>query len=123
MQKNFHLTNIRQFRTNFALINLKIELKVQFLNFKGLELDSGSSVGGSLPSPGTASCSLDGTSSGTSPSCALAEHAHSPVVSPTTVAAQTGGSVGEPPLSQRVGVLQQRVSDPNWSRQKHISSR
>lgn len=97
------------------LINIKIELKVQLLNFKGLELDSSSSVGGSLPSPGTASCSLDGTSSGTSPSCALAEHAHSPVVSPTTVvgAAQTAGPVGEPPLSQRVGILKQRVSDLN----------
>ncbi|XP_072756014.1 uncharacterized protein [Anoplolepis gracilipes] len=87
------------------------------LNFtsNGLELDSGSSVGGSLPSPGTASCSLDGTSSGTSPSCALAEHAHSPVVSPTTVvgAAQTTAPVGEPPLSQRVGVLQQRLGLPN----------
>ncbi|XP_012217240.1 transcriptional regulator ovo isoform X2 [Linepithema humile] len=71
----------------------------------GLELDSGSSVGGSLPSPGTASCSLDGTSTGTSPSCALAEHAHSPVVSPSTVnAAQTNGPVGEPPLSQRLGL-------------------
>lgn len=75
------------------------------LNFNnGLELDSGSSVGGSLPSPGTASCSLDGASTGTSPSCGLGEHAHSPVVSPTTVAAQAAGSVGEPPLSQRLGL-------------------
>lgn len=69
------------------------------LNFtsNGLDLDSGSSVGGSLPSPGTASCSLDGASS--SPSCALAEHAHSPVavVSPT-------GQTGEAPLSQRLGL-------------------
>lgn len=82
-------------------------------NIEGLELDSGSSVGGSLPSPGTASCSLDGASTGTSPSCALAEHAHSPVVSPSTIVntTQTGGPVGEPPLSQRVGVLQQRVSN------------
>lgn len=86
---------------------------VPFFNLEGLEIDSGSSVGGSLPSPGTASCSLDGASTGTSPSCGLGEHAHSPVVSPTTVAAQAAGSVGEPPLSQRVGVLQQRVSDPN----------
>ncbi|XP_036145312.1 transcriptional regulator ovo isoform X2 [Monomorium pharaonis] len=75
------------------------------LNFNnGLEIDSGSSVGGSLPSPGTASCSLDGASTGTSPSCGLGEHAHSPVVSPSTVAAQAAGSVGEPPLSQRLGL-------------------
>ncbi|KAL0100465.1 hypothetical protein PUN28_019655 [Cardiocondyla obscurior] len=67
------------------------------LNFNnGLEIDSGSSVGGSLPSPGTASCSLDGASTGTSPSCGLGEHAHSPVVSPTTVAAQAAGSLGLP---------------------------
>ncbi|XP_050466877.1 transcriptional regulator ovo isoform X3 [Cataglyphis hispanica] len=85
---------------------LNFTSNVQFFNLKGLELDSGSSVGGSLPSPGTASCSLDGASS-TSPSCTLAEHAHSPVavVSPTTVgAAQTTGAVGEPPLSQRLGL-------------------
>ncbi|XP_024881914.1 transcriptional regulator ovo-like [Temnothorax curvispinosus] len=67
------------------------------LNFNnGLEIDSGSSVGVSLPSPGTASCSLDGASTGTSPSCGLGEHAHSPVVSPTTVAAQAAGSLGLP---------------------------
>ncbi|XP_011329661.2 LOW QUALITY PROTEIN: transcriptional regulator ovo [Ooceraea biroi] len=73
----------------------------------GLELDSGSSVGGSLPSPGTTSCSLDGTSSGTSPSCALADsHAHSPVVSPTVVnaAQSSGGAVSEPHISQRLGL-------------------
>ncbi|TGZ47084.1 Protein ovo [Temnothorax longispinosus] len=88
-------------------------LTVRFLNLIGLEIDSGSSVGGSLPSPGTASCSLDGASTGTSPSCGLGEHAHSPVVSPTTVAAQAAGSVNEPPLSQRVGVLQQRLGLPS----------
>ncbi|XP_033216845.1 uncharacterized protein LOC117172755 isoform X2 [Belonocnema kinseyi] len=44
----------------------------------GLELDSGSSAGGSLPSPGAASCSLDAASTSTSPSCALMEHAPSP---------------------------------------------
>ncbi|XP_043267556.1 transcriptional regulator ovo isoform X2 [Venturia canescens] len=44
----------------------------------GLELDSGSSAGGSLPSPGAASCSLDATSTSTSPACGLMEHAPSP---------------------------------------------
>lgn len=88
----------------------------RFRDFEGLELDSSSSVGGSLPSPGTASCSLDGASSSTSPSCALVDsHAHSPVVSPTVVntTQSSTGAVGEPPLSQRVGVLQQRTQiDP-----------
>lgn len=89
-------------------------------NLEGLELDSGSSVGGSLPSPGATSCSLDGASTRTSPSCALMEHEHSPVAVVNGTQA-TAGPVGEPPLSQRVGVLQQRVSNPNWYRQRHIS--
>ncbi|KAG7207962.1 hypothetical protein KM043_009545 [Ampulex compressa] len=81
----------------------------------GLELDSGSSVGGSLPSPGAASCSLDAASTSTSPACALMEHAPSPaggVSSGNVNGAQTNGSVGEPPLTQRVGVLQQRLGLP-----------
>ena len=88
----------------------------------GLELDSGSSVGGSLPSPGAASCSLDAASTSTSPSCALMEHAPSPVATVSSASVNTvqpTGPVGEPPLSQRVGVLQQRVSTRDWSRQKH----
>ncbi|XP_076278075.1 uncharacterized protein LOC143207983 isoform X3 [Lasioglossum baleicum] len=81
----------------------------------GLELDSGSSVGGSLPSPGAASCSLDAASSSTSPSCALMEHAASPsgtVSSASVNSVQPTGQVGEPPLTQRVGVLQQRLGLP-----------
>ncbi|KAH0949310.1 hypothetical protein HN011_006156 [Eciton burchellii] len=73
----------------------------------GLELDSGNSMGGSLPSPATTSCSLDGPSSGNSPSCNLADnHSHSPVVSPTVVNASQSstGNVGEPALSQRLGL-------------------
>ena len=90
----------------------------------GLELDSGSSVGGSLPSPGAASCSLDAASTSTSPSCALMEHAPSPAATVSSASVNTvqpTGPVGEPPLTQRVGVLQQRVSTRNWSRQKHTS--
>lgn len=86
-------------------------------DLEGLDLDSGSSVGASLPSPGATSCSLDGASTRTSPSCALIEHAHSPVavVAPTVVngGGQTSGSVAEPPLPQRVSVVLQRVSNPN----------
>ncbi|XP_024940731.1 transcriptional regulator ovo isoform X1 [Cephus cinctus] len=78
----------------------------------GLELDSGSSAGGSLPSPGGASCSLDATSTSTSPSCALMEHAPSPSGVSATVSAPPAGPVGEPPLTQRVGVLQQRLGLP-----------
>ncbi|XP_053971573.1 transcriptional regulator ovo isoform X1 [Hylaeus volcanicus] len=79
----------------------------------GLELDSGSSVGGSLPSPGAASCSLDATSTSTSPSCALMEHAPSPSAAAASVNnVQATGPVGEPPLTQRVGVLQQRLGLP-----------
>ncbi|XP_076278074.1 uncharacterized protein LOC143207983 isoform X2 [Lasioglossum baleicum] len=73
----------------------------------GLELDSGSSVGGSLPSPGAASCSLDAASSSTSPSCALMEHAASPsgtVSSASVNSVQPTGQVGEPPLTQRLGL-------------------
>lgn len=78
----------------------------------GLELDSGSNASGSLPSPGAGSCSLDGPSSSTSPNCGLMDHAPSPVgVSSTT---STSSTVGELPLSQRVGVLQQRVSRSTW---------
>ncbi|XP_060812593.1 transcriptional regulator ovo isoform X2 [Bombus pascuorum] len=85
------------------------------LSFTGLELDSGSSVGGSLPSPGAASCSLDAASTSTSPSCALMEHAPSPtttVPSASVNTVQPTGPVGEPPLTQRVGVLQQRLGLP-----------
>ncbi|KAI4495180.1 hypothetical protein M0804_001381 [Polistes exclamans] len=79
----------------------------------GLELDSGSSVGGSLPSPGATSCSLDGASTSTSPSCALMEHAPSPPIGVSNgVNTQVNGQVAEPPLSQRVGVLQQRLGLP-----------
>nr|XP_012145470.1 PREDICTED: protein ovo isoform X5 [Megachile rotundata] len=78
----------------------------------GLELDSGSSVGGSLPSPGAASCSLDTASTSTSPSCALMEHAPSPATTVSTGSVQPNGPVGEPPLTQRVGVLQQRLGLP-----------
>ncbi|XP_012279999.1 transcriptional regulator ovo isoform X2 [Orussus abietinus] len=70
----------------------------------GLELDSGSSAGGSLPSPGAASCSLDAASTSTSPPCALMEHAPSPAGVPATVSATTPGPVGEPPLTQRLGL-------------------
>lgn len=72
----------------------------------GLELDSGSSVGGSLPSPGATSCSLDAASTSTSPSCALMEHAPSPPagVSNNVNNAQANGPVGEPPLTQRLGL-------------------
>ncbi|KAK0159835.1 hypothetical protein PV327_010907 [Microctonus hyperodae] len=44
----------------------------------GLDLDTGSSTAGSLPSPGAQSCSLDATSTSTSPACGLMEHAPSP---------------------------------------------
>lgn len=73
----------------------------------GLELDSGSSVGGSLPSPGAASCSLDAASTSTSPSCALMEHAASPSAtgpSASVNGVQSTGPVGEPPLTQRLGL-------------------
>lgn len=101
---------------------LKNKVKRLITLISGLELDSGSSVGGSLPSPGAASCSLDAASTSTSPSCALMEHAPSPVATVSSASVNTvqpTGPVGEPPLSQRVGVLQQRVSTRDWSRQKH----
>ncbi|XP_066582214.1 transcriptional regulator ovo-like isoform X2 [Prorops nasuta] len=71
----------------------------------GLELDSGSSVGGSLPSPGGASCSLDAASTSTSPPCGLMDHAPSPsggVNGNSVNGNQT--NVGEPPITQRLGL-------------------
>ncbi|XP_011298896.1 uncharacterized protein ovo isoform X2 [Fopius arisanus] len=81
------------------------------LNFpgSGLDLDSGSSVGGSLPSPGAGSCSLDGASASTSPACGLMEHAPSPSGVSATVSSP---SASDPPASQRSGVLQQRLGLP-----------
>lgn len=79
----------------------------QSMAFSALEVDSGSSVTGSLPSPDATSCSLDAASASTSPTCALMD----PSPSPNNVNATATG-VGEPPLSQRVNVLQQRVILP-----------
>ncbi|XP_057336006.1 transcriptional regulator ovo-like isoform X1 [Microplitis mediator] len=76
----------------------------------GLDLDTGSSTGGSLPSPGAGSCSIDATSTSTSPACGLMEHAPSP--SGVTATVSSSISVGDPSLTQRPGVLQQRLGLP-----------
>ncbi|XP_063992642.1 uncharacterized protein LOC135170599 isoform X1 [Diachasmimorpha longicaudata] len=81
------------------------------LNFPGsrLDLDSGSSVGGSLPSPGAGSCSLDGASASTSPACGLMEHAPSPSGVSATVSSP---GASDSPSTPRSGVLQQRLGLP-----------
>ncbi|XP_046431568.1 uncharacterized protein LOC124185154 isoform X2 [Neodiprion fabricii] len=87
----------------------------------GLDLDSASSAGGSLPSPGAASCSLDTASASVSSPSTMMDHGQVP--SPASVTASVSATsaisnskhtspVGDPPLPQRVNVLQQRLGLP-----------
>ncbi|XP_034933706.1 transcriptional regulator ovo isoform X2 [Chelonus insularis] len=84
------------------------------MSFLGLDLDTGSSTAGSLPSPGATNCSVDAVSTSTSPPCGLMEHAPSPAGVTATVSATTAISAitADPPLTQRPGVLQQRLGLP-----------
>lgn len=68
-------------------------------NGSGLDLDSPTTM--SLPSPGGASCSLDGTS----------HNENGSLSPPASVSGRRDSTSSEPSLTGRVNVLQQRVSN------------